>query len=118
MILNDLLMFPLRSSTEPINRRKPLITLKKPIVGRPLETKPLVAKELRISADHMSIVARPLIGESSLGRLWAINRQAPESDVDYENAADLALYWYYNKYLACSYSTTIENRLKELGLMT
>jgi len=68
----------------------------------------------RITADHISVLTPALIGEDSLERAWLINRAAPKSDSDYEHAAEIAIYAYYRDRLGLTYSSGIENKLRDL----
>lgn len=78
---------------------------------------PPKAKVPYVTADHITISADPLVGEVGNERVWAIQKQAPLTEADYHFASQLALYWYYNKKLGCSYNAAIHRRLDALSLM-
>ncbi len=49
---------------------------------------------------------------------WLIAKQKPKNTKEFEKATQLATLWYYQKKYNCSYSSILQNSLKEIDLIS
>ena len=64
-----------------------------------------------VTADHITISDKSLVGEISNARVMAIHRQCPTTEAEYYCASQQALYWYYQHILKCEYNAAVHRRI-------
>ena len=69
-----------------------------------------------LTSDHLTITAKPLIGEVTNKRLWAILKQFPTDDAEFHHASQQALFWYYQQTLGCTYNAAIQRRVEAIPM--
>jgi hypothetical protein len=72
---------------------------------------------LSLTADHVSYTVKAQTNEHSNIRLWAIQKQCPANEAEYQYAMKLALYWYYHHKLGCKYNAAIQRKLHAIDLV-
>ena len=68
-----------------------------------------------LTADHITITDKPLVGETTNKRLWAIFKQYPTNEGEFYAAKNLALLWYYHNNLKCEYSASAQKKINAIG---
>ena len=71
---------------------------------------------ISLTADHMTYSMKPLVGEQTNIRLWAIQKQYPSNEAEYYAAYMLSRYWYYYKTLGCEYNAAVQRKVKNIDL--
>jgi len=73
-------------------------------------------QKLTLTADHVTYSCDKLPIEHDNLRLWAIQKQYPTNEAEYQSAQSLALYWYYNAKLGCAYNAAIQRKIGNIDL--
>jgi hypothetical protein len=70
-----------------------------------------------LTADHITYSMEPFVNEQSNIRLWAIQKQYPTNEAEYNAAYMLSRYWYYHKMLGCEYNAAVQRRVNNINLL-
>lgn len=71
---------------------------------------------LTLTVDHTTYTIKSMPAEYDNIRLWAISKQYPRSEADYQSACNIALYWYYRHKLNCTYNAAIQRKIDCIDL--
>jgi hypothetical protein len=77
----------------------------------------LMTDTLRLTADHVTYSVCQQQNEYTNLRLWAIQKQYPTNEAEYNAANQLALYWYYNNKLQCKYNAAVQRKINAINLV-
>lgn len=77
---------------------------------------PKLSKTMSLTADHMTYTVDRLCNENTNVRLWALQKQYPTSESEYQSALALAQYWYFNKTLGCVYNAAVQRKTKSIKI--
>lgn len=72
---------------------------------------------LSLTADHITYRIPKMSNEHTNIRLWAIQKQYPKTEAEYQSACNMALYWYYSGTLGCIYNAAIQRKIDAINLM-
>ena len=71
---------------------------------------------LILTADHITYSSPKLRNEHTNLRLWAIQKQYPTNEAEYQAASAHALYWFYSNTLGCSYNAVVQRKVNTIDL--
>ncbi len=74
-------------------------------------------EKMLLTADHITYYVNKQSNEYSNIRLWAIQKQCPKSEAEYQAASLTALYWFYHNVLGCEYNAAVQRRIAAIELV-
>jgi len=72
--------------------------------------------KISLTADHVTYSMNKIPNEHNNIRLWAIEKQYPRSEAEYNNAYNMGLYWYYCNTLGCVYNAAIQRKIDAINI--
>ena len=72
--------------------------------------------EMSLTADHITYKVPKLPIDHNNIRLWAIQKQFPQNEAEYQSACTMALYWYYHTQFGCVYNAAVQRKIDALRL--
>jgi hypothetical protein len=70
-----------------------------------------------LTADHVTYRVRTMPNEHTNIRLWAVHKQNPRTEADYQSACNMAQYWYYCNKLECVYNAAVQRKVDAIDLI-
>lgn len=70
----------------------------------------------RLTADHVTYIVDPLVNEYTNIRSWAVQKQGPTTEAEYQYAILMSLYWFYHHSIGCEYNAVIQRKLNGINL--
>lgn len=81
-----------------------------------MSTSPTHTSFQTLTADHATYRAQKIPNEHTNIRLWAVQKQYPRTEAEYQSACNMALYWYYNNKLECVYNAAVQRKIEAIDL--
>jgi hypothetical protein len=69
-----------------------------------------------LTVDHVTYTTEQMPNEHNNIRLWAIHKQYPRTEAEYQAASQIALYWYYHHKLGCVYNAAVQRKIEAIDL--
>jgi len=69
-----------------------------------------------LTVDHVTYTAEQMPNEHNNIRLWAIQKQYPRTEAEYQASSQIALYWYYSHKLGCVYNAAVQRKIEAIDL--
>lgn len=70
-----------------------------------------------LTVDHVTYTTPRLPNEHTNIRLWALHKQFPRTEAEYQSASNMALYWYYCNTLGCLYNAAVQRKINSIDLI-